>query len=194
MQLYVYLTHKNVPHAFDRLKTCLDDVKKWLSVNKLKLNQDKTEFIIFGSKTQLEKLNKSFPVKILGNFLSPAEVVRNLGVWFDSDFSFSWHVQNICKSCLAQIWDLKYLRGYLTCHAALMAANTLVGSRLDHCNALFRSLTVLDLQKLQCVQNSLARIITNTTKYSHITLFLFPWIFDFFMFFMLFITHVLSLT
>ena len=25
-------------HAFDRLKSCLDDVKKWLSANKLKLN------------------------------------------------------------------------------------------------------------------------------------------------------------
>ena len=50
-----------------------------------------------------------------------------------------------------------------------MAANTLVGSRLDWCNSLFRSLSALDLRKLQCVQNSLARIVTNTTKYSHIT-------------------------
>ena len=65
-QLYVHLTHKNVAHAFDRLKTCLDDVKTWLSANKLKLNPDKTEFIIFGSRIQ-EKLNKSFPVNILGN-------------------------------------------------------------------------------------------------------------------------------
>ena len=50
-----------------------------------------------------------------------------------------------------------------------MAANALVGSRLDYCNSLFRSLSALDLRKLQCVQNSLARIVTNTTKYSHIT-------------------------
>ena len=47
-QLFVHLTHKNVVHAFDRLKSCLDDVKKWLSANKLKLNPDKTDFIIFG--------------------------------------------------------------------------------------------------------------------------------------------------
>ena len=155
-------------HACDRLKSCLDDVKKWLSANKLKLNPEKTEFIIFGSKLR-EKLNKSFPVDILGNFLSPAGTVRNLGIWFDSDFSFSRHVQNICKSCFAQIRDLKHLRGYLTHHAALMAVNALVGSRLDCCNSLFRSLSALDLRKLQCVQNSLARIVTNTTKYSHIT-------------------------
>ena len=168
-QLYVHLTHKNVSHAFDRLERCLEDVKKWLSANKLKLNPDKTEFIVFGSKIHREKLNKSFPVNILGNFLSPVGEVRNLGVWFDSDFSFSRHVQNICKSCFAQIRDLRHLRGYLTHHAALMVANALVGSRLDYCNSLFRSVSALDLRKLQCVQNSLARIVTNTTKYSHIT-------------------------
>ena len=66
-QLYVDLTHKNVAHAFDWLKRCLDEVKKWLSANKLKLNPDKTEFIIFGSKLKCEKFNKSFPVDILGN-------------------------------------------------------------------------------------------------------------------------------
>ena len=54
-QLYVHLTHKNVAHTFDRLKICLDDIKKWLSANTLKLNPDKTVFIIFGSKTQPEK-------------------------------------------------------------------------------------------------------------------------------------------
>ena len=58
---------------------------------------------------------------------------------------------------------------YLTHHAALMAANALVGSRLDYCNSLFRSLSALDLCKLQCVQNCLARIVTSTTKYSHIS-------------------------
>ena len=79
------------------------------------------------------------------------------------------HVQNICKSCFAQISYLKHLICYQTRHAAPMAANALVGSGLDYCNSLFRSLSALDLRKLQCAQNSLARIVNNTTKHSHIT-------------------------
>ena len=47
--------------------------------------------------------------------------------------------------------------------------NALVGSRLDYCNSLFRGLSALDIRRLQGVQNSLARIVANTTKYSHIT-------------------------
>ena len=74
-----------------------------------------------------------------------------------------------CKACFAHVRDLKRLRGHLTYEAALMAANALVGSCLDYCNSLFRGLSALDLRKVQCVQNSLARIVANTTKYSHIT-------------------------
>ena len=168
-QLYVHLTHKNAASALDKLSRCLEDIKRWLSTNKFKLNPDKTEFIVFGSKSQCEKLNHSFPVNILGNLISPVDAVRNLGVWFDSDFSFSCHVMKVCKACFASVRDLKRLRGYLTHEAALMAANALVGSCLDYCNSLFRGLSALDLHKLQCVQNSLARIVANTTKYSHIT-------------------------
>ena len=168
-QLYVHLTHKNAALALDKLSRCLEDVKRWLSTNKLKLNPDKTEFIVYGSKSQREKLNHSFPVNILGNLISPVDAVRNLGVWFDSDFSFSCHVMKVCKACFASVHDLKRLRGHLTHEAALMAANALVGSCLDYSNSLFRGLSALDLRKLQCVQNSLARIVANTTKYSHIT-------------------------
>ena len=51
----------------------------------------------------------------------------------------------------------------------LWHANAFVWSRHDYCNLLLGIPTALDLCKLQCVQNSLARIVTNTTKYSHIT-------------------------
>ena len=79
-QLYVYLTHKNVAHFCNRLKTCFTDVKRWLSANKLKLNPDKTEFIIFGSKTQCDLQKWS------------GTLVYGLMVIF---FSFLRHVQNI---------------------------------------------------------------------------------------------------
>ena len=66
-----------------------------------------SNFIVFGSKSQHKKPNYSFPVNILGTLISPIDAVRNLGVWFDSDFSFSCHVTKVCKACFAQVWDLK---------------------------------------------------------------------------------------
>ena len=101
-QVYIHLSQNNSSAAFEKLNRCLDDIKEWMSASKLKLNPDKTEFIVFGSKRQRDKLKAYFPSTILGSPLCPAEWVKNLGVWFDSDFSLSKHVQNVCKSCFVQ--------------------------------------------------------------------------------------------
>ena len=164
-QLYVHLSHMNASAAFDKLNRCLHDVKEWMSASKLKLNPDKTEFILFGSKKQRE----SFPIDILGNPLHPTKSVRNLGVWFDSDFSFSKHVQNVCKSCFIQLRDFRNIRQFLTHDAAVSVANTFASSRLDYCNSLFKSLSKFNLHRLQSIQNSAARIVTNSSKYTRIT-------------------------
>ena len=168
-QLYIHLSQKNASAAFEKLNKCLNDVKEWMTTSKLKLNPDKTEFIIFGSKRQRDKLKACFPIDILGNSLCPADSVKNLGVWFDSDFSLSKHVQNVCKSCLVKLRDFRHVRRFLTHDVSVLVANALVSSRLDYCNSLFRSLSKFNLRKLQCIQNSAARIVSNTSRYTSIT-------------------------
>ena len=44
-----------------------------------------------------------------------------------------------------------------------------MSSRLDYCNSLFLSLTDFELRRFEFVQNSLCRIVTRSSKYSHIT-------------------------
>ena len=70
-QLYVHLSHMNASAAFDKWNRCLQDVKEWMSASKFKLNPDKTEFILFGSKKQRERLNVCFLIDILGNPFTP---------------------------------------------------------------------------------------------------------------------------
>ena len=51
----------------------------------------------------------------------------------------------------------------------MSVANAFVSSRLDYCNSLFRSLSKFNLNRLQSIQNSAARIVTNSNKYTRIT-------------------------
>ena len=141
-QLYIHLSHKNASSALAKLNACLRDVQEWMSLSKLKLNPEKTEFIVFGSKAQRQKISSHFPVSILGSLLHPVDSVRNLGVLFDADFSFSEHIKRTCKACFLQMRDLRRIRKYLTSEVAVLAANALVSSRLDYCNSLFRGLSV----------------------------------------------------
>ena len=169
IQLYVHLSHMNASAALDKLNRCLQDVKEWMSASKLKLSPDKTEFILFGSKKQRERLKACFPIDILSNNLHPTVSVRNLGVWFDSDFSFSKDVQNVCKGCFIQLRDFRNIRQFLTHDASVSVANAFVSSQLDYCNSLFRSLSKFNLHRLQSIQNSAARSVTNSSKYTRIT-------------------------
>ena len=140
-----------------------------MSLSKLKLNSEKTEFIVFGSKAQCQKISSHFPVSILGSLLHPVDLVRNLGAWFDTEFSFSEHVKKTCKACFLQMCDLCRIRQYLTPQVAVLAANALVSSHLDYCNSLFRGLSCFNQHKLQSIQNTLACIVTNHKKYAHVT-------------------------
>ena len=58
-------------------------------------------------------------------------------MWFDYDFSFSKHIQNVCKGCFSQLRDFRNIRQFLTQDAAVLVANAFVSSQLDYCNSLF---------------------------------------------------------
>ena len=61
------------------------------------------------------------------------------------------------------------IRHLLPLSTATALANSLVSSKLDYCNSLYSGISQANLNKLQRIQNSLARVITNTSKYQHIT-------------------------
>ena len=106
-------------------------------------------FLLEVMLSKRERLNACFPIDILGNPLHPTESVRNLGVWFNSDFSFSKHVQNVCKGCFIQLRDFRNIRQFLTHDASVSVANGFVSSRLDYCNSLFRSLSNFEYYSLR---------------------------------------------
>jgi hypothetical protein len=168
-QVYFTITPNNASITIPRLQSCLEDIQTWMAENKLKLNPDKTEFILIGTKKQQSMFKNIFPVDILGNLITPTEKVRNLGVIFDSEFNFSAHVMAVCKACYYHIRDIARIRKFLPKPALITLSNALVSSRIDYCNSLFNSLSSADLTRLQRVQNSLARIVFNKTKYCHVT-------------------------
>ena len=58
----VYLECDNnevaVRNAVDRLEKCISDVCEWMNGNSLKINEDKTDFIIFSAHADQYKTHK----------------------------------------------------------------------------------------------------------------------------------------
>ena len=90
--------------------------------------------------------------------------MRNLGVIFDSKLDFKSHISSICRSSFFQIRQLRQIRSSLDRNAATILANSLVHSKLDYYNSLLYGLPESSIIRLQRVQNSLARVVCNSSK------------------------------
>ena len=154
--------------AVARVEACLSDIQCWMTNNMLKLNQDKTEVVLFASKHN-SRCVENVTIKVGNSIIAPSPHVRNLGVIFDTCITLEQHVNAVCRSAYAQLRKVGQIRRYLTNDATKSLMSGLVMSRVDYCNALLYGSPNTLTQKLQRVQNTAARIISRTSRYSHIT-------------------------
>ena len=165
-QLYVSFSSGDSATALNGLQSCLPSVQSCMSTNKLKLNPDKTEFLLIGNEQQRSKYLSMFPIELLGVETYPAKSARNLGVIFDKNFNFLSHISAICSSCIYHIRDVWRIRCHLDLDSAKLLANALVSNRFDYCNSLLSGIAETDLTKLQCVLNRLARVVTKSPPFT----------------------------
>ena len=137
-----------------------------MNSNKLLLNPSKTEFLLIGTKQQRLKFSQLTNLS-LGNDIIPS--ARNLGFIFDSDMSFTDQINSLSMSCHFHIRYIRRIRHLFPLSAATALANSLVSSKLDYCNSLYNGISQANLNKIQRIQNTLARVVTNTSKFEHIT-------------------------
>ena len=160
-QLYISFNPRipgDLERAMSTLSRCIHDIKTWMSSNCLKLNDSKTEFFVAGSPYNL-RLLPQIELTIGTAKIQPVEIVRNLGVMFNSTMTLSSHVNYLRRSVNFQLRNLWRIRQFIdqdSCHHAVRA---LIISRLDYCNGLFTTLSAKELTRLQRLQNNAARLI-----------------------------------
>ncbi|XP_062609775.1 uncharacterized protein LOC134271589 [Saccostrea cucullata] len=168
-QLYMAIAPtSNWIDVASRLQTCLSDISSWMRSYFLKINQEKTDFIIFAPKHRIHHFNE---VSIIfdGNKIKVSSCVKNLGVFFDSVLNMDNQIRNITKSCYHQLRNIGRIRPLISESACKTLVCSLVTSRLDYGNALLYGICTSSLTKLQRIQDTAARIITRTKKHDHIT-------------------------
>lgn len=172
-QLYIRFKLKDrndCLNALAQLEACIEDVRIWMVRNKLKLNDEKTEFMVITSKYYApvyQLLNLSLTVG--GVSIKPSNTVRNLGAFFDNTMCLRPQINNIKRSMYFHIREISHIRRFLDLDTTHMAVQALVISRLDYANALLLGLPNCSLHGLQVAQNTAARLITRTKRREHIT-------------------------
>ena len=174
-QLYVsFRPNKSTgqSEAVNSIQQCVKDVRNWMNNDKLLLNDDKTEFLMIGTKQQLAKVNIDH-ILIGDSAIRPKGVVKNLGTWLDSTLSMNSHVNNICSNAFYYLYNIRRIRKYLSRRSTETLIHAFVSSRVDYCNSLLYGLPTYQLHKLQRVQNAAARLIFRESRYCHVSPLLF---------------------
>ena len=124
--------------------------------------------MLLGTKNQLKKANFE-GIIVNGERIKPVTKCKNLGVIFDAKLSMEDQISAVCSACYFQLRQIRCIKDFLTRDALAAAIHSLVISRLDNCNSLLIGLPQSQLNRLQKVQNSAARMLTGTQRRSHIT-------------------------
>ena len=170
-QLYLAFSPRkssSVQLTINKAEHTLVVIKNWMTENWLSFNDDKTEMLIITTKKQC--LNIPNIVLHLGSSeISPSSSARNLGVIFDSCFQHELHINSICKKAYTSIRSIGQIRKYLDQNSAEKLVNSLVTSHLDYCNSLLYGIPTAQLNRLQKIQNTAARIVMRVRKFDHIS-------------------------
>ena len=92
-------------HCLTTLENCITAIRAWMASNFLKLNNDKTEFLIIGNKLHLKKVTFEWfdSIKVGDASVNNSPVARNIGAILDENLNMDQHVQSICRSAYAHI-------------------------------------------------------------------------------------------
>ena len=91
-QLYMTMDHSNNNwrDGLPRIQLCVSEIRKWMNQNMLKLNDDKTELIVFTSKYKQDLYN-DLSITIGDTVVDCSSQVKDLGVIFNRVLSLRQH-------------------------------------------------------------------------------------------------------
>ena len=169
-QIYVFFpsqSQQDLCLVKSKLEACVKHIDSWMVLNRLKLNQDKTEPLLISSRycQSLALIH----LKVGEEKICPSESVRNLGVHLDQHARMHVHVKKVCQVSFYHPWNISKIRRYLSQDTTEILIHAYITSKLDNCNSLLYGLPTYMINKSQIIQNAAARIVTFTKKTDHIT-------------------------
>ena len=157
------LDNKDELEKISILTESLKSINTWMNRNRLQMNNAKTEVLLIGSQSQLNKC-VTLALDVNGTMVQTGRRIKYLGAFLDNGLSFKHHITTKCRIAMWNLQWLKPLRPSLTVQACMTLVLGLVISHLDYVNSAFIGLPTSDINKMQRVQNAAAKLVLNLNR------------------------------
>ena len=156
-QLYCPMSLSDCESVKSNLSVLMQKIKSWVSANKLKFNDDKTELIVFRKNAKSATIGD---ITINNNVIQRSKSVRNLGFYLDEFLDMQSHISKLCQLIHYSLRNIGHVRNLIDDETCKMLVHSLITSRMDYCNSLLYGLPKNSIARLQLLQNKTARTVT----------------------------------
>ena len=149
---------RNLHDAINQAKEFFHKLYDWCLANKLSINSDKTNFVLFHMK------NKPVP-KNFGNIQTEHMTIRRvktvnyLGLVIDENLYWNAHVDYVCASLVKYFGIFNHIKSFITSRIARQLYFAFINSRINYGIEVYGHCANEYLSKLQILQNKLLKLL-----------------------------------
>ena len=153
---------KSVTELQLKLNSTMIIVSEWCDKNRLIINVNKTHYMIICNRQKRVKLEMSIlNISLYNEVISYKDCIKVLGLYIDHNLSWKNHIESLCVKISRLIGLLYRIRFNLDKHTMLLFYNSYILPHFDYAINIWGGAAKCYLNKLQILQNRVARIILN---------------------------------
>lgn len=170
-QMYYHCKWTEVAEVITKINEDLQRIFSFSTKNCLKLNTDKSYFIIIGSQHNLHKIKDQPlpPITLNKKVIERKLTVKNLGVYFDENLSWNTHVNKMISTSYFKLKQAYRFKNFLSEKSKITISESYVLSTFNYCDLVYMNIAEFLKAKIQKVQNTCIRFIFGLRKFDHIS-------------------------
>ena len=148
-----------------KLTDDLASIMKWLNVNKLFLNTDKTNVMLIGTAGKLSNVHENdFVVSVNGKHLERVRKAKCLGVIIDDQLKWHEQVNSTVQKVFYKIGLLRRLKPFIDIDSLNVIFKSFVQPIFDYCNISWYGRFKNDINRLDVLHKRCARVILSVNN------------------------------
>ena len=147
----------------ENLNAELINVTNWIKANKLSLNIQKTNYMIFSNSIA------HLPDQVIFDnaVIKEVQTTKFLGITIDNKLTWNYHIDNICKTISRNIGIINQVKRFLPKSVLLMLYSSLILPYLNYGVLAWGNAVQTRIDKLLLLQKRALRLICNASYRSH---------------------------
>ena len=156
----IFIENNQIESLYNEAEQVLLYLDKWFRANKLTLNIEKTNFIIFTTSDRRKNLNIPNTLTVNNFTINRTDHAKYLGLLIDEELSWKQHIEMLCKKLKSFFPSFYTLRNFVKTEHVKSIYYATLNSRIKYGIALYGAADNNVIEPLQILQNKLLRVLT----------------------------------